>query len=193
MGGVYSITNIVNGKRYIGSAINFNSRWKGHQKSMIYGSSNKKLQNAYRKHGINNFLFEPLLICAKENLLFYEEKAIAAFDSVDNGYNCRRIPYSNIGLKLPKSEETKRKIGAANKGKLVGRRSHMLGKKQTAESRKKMSVSKRLIFRKYTLHGEAMCLSDWADKIGITVRALGNRLRRGWPLERALTEKSRGY
>ena len=38
-------------------------------------------------------------------------------------------------------------------------------------------------------NGEKFCQIDWARKIGITHTALAWRLSRGWPLERALTER----
>ena len=192
-GGVYSITNLVNGKRYIGSAMNFKARWSAHRTAMAKGAGNVKLRMAVEKYGIAKFIFEPLIICSKKDLLFYEQRSIETFNSVDVGYNCRRIPHSNIGLRLPRSEETKIKIGLSNKGKLLGRPSLRIGMKQTEKSRHQMSLTKRNIFKKYELNGESMCLSDWAEKIGITTRALGNRLSRGWSIERALTEPSRGY
>ena len=37
--------------------------------------------------------------------------------------------------------------------------------------------------------GERKCLAEWAEGINGTVRTLWMRLQRGWPLERALTEK----
>lgn len=39
-----------------------------------------------------------------------------------------------------------------------------------------------------TFNGETLCLAEWAERIGISFGGLCGRLRRGWPLERALTE-----
>lgn len=36
--------------------------------------------------------------------------------------------------------------------------------------------------------GQRLCITDWAATIGITPQSLGARLKRGWPLERAMTE-----
>ena len=39
-----------------------------------------------------------------------------------------------------------------------------------------------------TYNGETLTLSQWADRIGINRKTLQFRLRRGWSIERALTE-----
>ena len=41
--------------------------------------------------------------------------------------------------------------------------------------------------RMITYNGETLCLREWARRIGITHRTLSVRLKRGWPLEKALT------
>lgn len=38
-----------------------------------------------------------------------------------------------------------------------------------------------------TFGGETMCLTDWADRLGIHHQTLRNRLKRGWATEEALT------
>lgn len=42
--------------------------------------------------------------------------------------------------------------------------------------------------RTITFRGETRTLLEWATSVGITRESLQNRLRAGWPLERALTE-----
>lgn len=44
----------------------------------------------------------------------------------------------------------------------------------------------RSITRWFTLNGVTMCMTEWADRLGITKTAMSKRLAR-WPLERALT------
>lgn len=41
--------------------------------------------------------------------------------------------------------------------------------------------------RKITFNGETMAMSAWAERIGITNRALWHRLARGWDIARALS------
>lgn len=72
--GVYKITNLINGKFYIGSSVNIYQRYFGH-----YSRLNRNihhciiLQNSYNKHGKNNFKFEVLATCPKEYRLKLEQ------------------------------------------------------------------------------------------------------------------------
>jgi HNH endonuclease len=43
-----------------------------------------------------------------------------------------------------------------------------------------------------TAFGKTMCITDWARHLSITSSALAQRLKRGWPLERALSQ-GRGH
>lgn len=42
--------------------------------------------------------------------------------------------------------------------------------------------------RLITFRGETRCLTEWAELIGVKPTTLSQRLNRGWPLERALTQ-----
>lgn len=90
MGYIYKITNIKNGKCYIGETIqNYKKRWRDH----IYCSKNDKsgspvLVNAFKKHGIDNFKFEVLIICFDDKRFEMETHYIKKYNSlVPNGYN----------------------------------------------------------------------------------------------------------
>ena len=53
---VYKITNIVNGKFYVGSTIDFNRRVKNHFNFLRNGAHHSiKLQNSFKKHDEINF------------------------------------------------------------------------------------------------------------------------------------------
>lgn len=59
--GIYQITNQVNGKRYIGSAVNLKRRWQEHLKTLRRGEhENEHLQHAYDKYGEESFEFSVL-------------------------------------------------------------------------------------------------------------------------------------
>jgi len=104
--GIYKITNTINGKFYIGSAVNFGKRWKN--------KYNKHLTASFVKYGREAFNFEILLFCKgdKEALLFYEQRAI---DVYKPEYNMCPIAGSLLGFKH--SNKTKQKMSAARKGK----------------------------------------------------------------------------
>lgn len=122
---IYKITNVANNKCYIGSAVDAYTRLAVHKSGLKYGKQpNKHLQASFIKYGINNFKFEILeYIADKNNLLFREQIWINYFQSYDPkfGYNKRKKPNSNLGIKRPHSEETKRKIGEANSISQLGK------------------------------------------------------------------------
>lgn len=54
--GIYEIVNLVNKKRYVGSAINLRVRWRQHRSALIRGDhANTLLRRAWNKHGEANF------------------------------------------------------------------------------------------------------------------------------------------
>lgn len=83
--GVYKITNKIDNKFYIGSSCAMYSRKNQHFSLLNRGiHTNKYLQRAVNKHGINNFSFEVVLYCDKENLLLYEQTCL---DNLKPQYN----------------------------------------------------------------------------------------------------------
>ena len=57
--GIYKITNTINNKCYIGKSSDIEERWKYHKKRYNnIKEYDKPLYRAFRKYGINNFLFE---------------------------------------------------------------------------------------------------------------------------------------
>lgn len=59
--GIYAIINVVNGKVYIGSTTNFETRWKDYREDLIRGShGNSYLQRSWDKYGRCAFVF---MIC----------------------------------------------------------------------------------------------------------------------------------
>ena len=81
MCGIYIITNNVNGKVYIGQAIDIHSRFIGHKYKAFEPNGqgyNYPLYRAIRKYGLENFSFEVLEECDRDKLneleIFYIEK-----------------------------------------------------------------------------------------------------------------------
>lgn len=96
--GVYRITNLINGKVYVGSTRkSFVSRYTTHFEKLR--TDNHKayphLQNAANKYGINNFEFEILEICDKEQCIEKETEWIAKLEACDRnkGYNINDRPF----------------------------------------------------------------------------------------------------
>ena len=70
--GIYSITNTINGFRYIGQSKNIGKRWAEHLETMNK-PNNRLLYKAIEEYGIENFIFSILEICPEE-LLDEKEK-----------------------------------------------------------------------------------------------------------------------
>lgn len=88
--GIYKITNLINGKVYIGQSTNIKRRWKDHRSSAFNPNSEDyeyPLYRDVRKYGFKNFLFEVLEECNEYELNEKEKFYIAKHDSYKNGYN----------------------------------------------------------------------------------------------------------
>ena len=110
--GVYEILNTKNGKRYIGSASSFTSRWSRHRCDLKRGTHHSRfLQRAWNKYGAGAFKFSKLLICAPANLIMYEQACVAAFKPE---YNSHPVAGSPLGFKHPPE------FGAAISARLKG-------------------------------------------------------------------------
>jgi hypothetical protein len=95
---VYKISNLINGKVYIGktkeyrgdSVFGINGRFEQHKKCAILGKYGcPLLNNAIRKYGPENFVIEKLLNCSLEEVDDKEIETIKQYDSTnrDIGYN----------------------------------------------------------------------------------------------------------
>jgi group I intron endonuclease len=110
--GIYKISS-PSGGFYIGSAVNFSGRRRQHFHLLRFGCHhNIGLQRACKKYGIDALKFEPIIICRREDLIFFEQRAI---DVLKPKYNGCFTAGSQLGRKH--SEETKAKISANRKGK----------------------------------------------------------------------------
>lgn len=75
--GVYTITNVINSRRYVGSTTDFRKRLMGHIKDLQKNiHANFKLQKDWNEYGGNVFLFEMYLLCERKDLIEEEQKLI---------------------------------------------------------------------------------------------------------------------
>lgn len=87
--GIYKITNQTNGYCYIGQAVDMAKRWKEHAKCGlgIDTPASNKLYKAMQEDGLNNFSFELLEKCSKDELDEKEKYYINLYKSKEYGYN----------------------------------------------------------------------------------------------------------
>ena len=115
--GIYKITNTINRKIYIGYATNIRLRCKTHRVELRSGKhKNPHLQLAWNLYGEISFDFEIIELCCLENLVVREDYWCKVFNSHNRniGYN---VQITGLDKRVC-TEETKQRIGEANKGKV---------------------------------------------------------------------------
>jgi hypothetical protein len=122
---LYRITNLINGKVYIGQTVQPDKRWYQHRSDAA--NPVMIISRAIKKYGANAFEFEIIAGCKTwddtndaETLLVQQYNC-----QVPNGYNV-----APGGLNAPKSEEWKQKVSQS-----------LMGHEVTAEARDKISKS----------------------------------------------------
>jgi len=148
---IYTVTNILNDKMYIGQSVNPQKRRHQHNWPK---SGCTALRSAVQKHGKENFEFKILCWCPdKAYADMVETKLIEAHDTRRVGYNIcvggegfgSGEDHPTYGTTL--SEEHKGKVAAALKGKKKAPEhaakvaATWVGKKHTAEARANMSAA----------------------------------------------------
>ena len=152
---IYRITNLVNGKTYIGK-----HKYKKTPYDKYMGSG-KHLKAAQAKYGIDNFVKDIIIadIEDKETINILEIKYIA-YERASNGNGCYNITNGGDGCDYwegkHRSDETKAKMSAAHKGKKLseeaksklsaankGKPSWNKGKHLSEETKAKLSAAKK--------------------------------------------------
>jgi group I intron endonuclease len=135
---VYKITNQITNKSYIGwTGQPLEARWFQHQKLAEKNLDNRPFYNAIRKYGTDCWTTEVLITVKDKSVAKQKEiEYIQLFESYNHGYNATRGGDGNNDMKM--SPESNQARSAALKGRPKNY-IRMAGKKQSEESRKKIS------------------------------------------------------
>ena len=153
---IYQIRNLVNGKIYVGSSVNLETRKTRHYWELENNRhNNQHLQRAYNKYGLDKFVFEVLEYVERDVLLEREQYYIDTLNTVNEGYNIYPVAIhtdnyvwtpaqkqNRCGVNNPMygkhlSEEHKKRISEAEKGRIPWNKG------------RKMTESERLQVREY--------------------------------------------
>lgn len=119
---IYMITNKINGKFYIGKTVcvNAEQRWKRHVSSLKHAvkSGNKLtyLQNAMKKYGSENFVFEVIESLDNNDKKMLSEREIWWIANKHPEYNMTKGGEGMLGCNAPKSQQHREKISSVRKG-----------------------------------------------------------------------------
>lgn len=141
--GIYKIINKINGKIYIGSAVDIETRWRRHKHDLNKNQhQNILLQRSWIKYWSVNFEFVILKICEREKLLENEQYYI---NNLKPDYNLAPTAGNSLGVKH--SEETKKRMSEAKK-RMTDKTKQLMsqqrkGKKHTEEHKSKIAASRK--------------------------------------------------
>lgn len=150
--GIYRIVHLPTGREYIGHSACILQRWNQHRSLLNRGRHHSPyLQNAWAKHGPDEFTFEVIDLCDQPGLIELEQRH---FDARKPVFNVAQAAGSRRGIRA--SDETRARISAA-----------MTGRERSSETCRKLSEA--LTGRSLS---EAHCLNIRASKanVGIETR-----------------------
>ena len=137
--GIYQITNQINGKRYIGSAVNLRRRWQRHLYRLgRERHRNQRLQRAFDKYEESAFAFTILEYVEDISQLIPREQHF--LDTLKPEYNIAPTAGNSLGLLL--SPETRAKMRTAwTPERKQAQRDRQCGKALSLEHRQKISTA----------------------------------------------------
>lgn len=123
---IYKITNILNGKVYIGQTTRtFEKRKQEHIDNAFKFNIDTHIYRAMRKYGLENFVFEKVCEAESiEDLNYLETFYIIQYDSVRNGYNMSYGGNNNVMFcektakkhdDIMRSEDVRKRISSSMK------------------------------------------------------------------------------
>ena len=193
---LYTITNSVNAKQYVGITNNVGRRWIEHKS----GHGSKLVWQAVKKYGVENLVLDVLCEGCIEDIKQLEILLIQHLETqAPRGYNLTEGGEGATGWKH--SNSTRKKMSESRKGSSNG----MYGKKHTKEAKEKIRdkaylrtpCTGRKQARKLSQNGRARsvkidgivysCIQEASENLGVksgTLRQKFSRYNRkgNWPI-----------
>lgn len=184
--GVYLIRNRYTGRKYIGSAQDFEARWKLHQVNLRTGKHhNRHMQASYDKHGEETFEYYVLERCPLDQLIAREQYWI---NEIPTQYNVCKVAGSRQGVRNTPEHNAAIAAKARTRWSDPEFKDRMVARLKAAERRKpERTVASRII----SAWGQEMTLNEWSDRVGLKRETIAYRLNAGWSVERALSTPAR--
>jgi group I intron endonuclease len=130
---IYMMTS-PSGKIYVGRTINYRKRYNSY--NLYKGKEQTKLKRSILKYGFEAHNMTVVLRCDVFELNFWEAFYIKLFDTFDGKFGLNLTSGGDCFLK---SEETKKRIGESNKGRVI-----------SEEARKRASVTQKSLHSSLT-------------------------------------------
>lgn len=177
---IYSITNTLNNKRYIGSASYFDKRMGTHVSKLNRNIHwNIYLQSAWNKYTKDNFKLEIIeRVEDQSKLVEREQFYIDYFESCDRtkGYNLSCVANSCLGVK--RSEAFKKAVGDYWRGKSKSPE-EVVARKIARTELQGIKVS--VYHKDGTFHKYFDSLAEAARQCGVTTGAVRKQCDKPWP------------
>jgi group I intron endonuclease len=141
---IYQITNMVNGKYYIGSAESFARReWQHKYDLKRNAHKNPRLQAAWNKYGAEAFVFE-VLETVPEDVSVFDCENLYLHTHVGKP-ECYNVNTDAIGMRtgVLHTQASKDKVSVNRKGKHAGAEHYRYGQEVSAEVREKIGAAQR--------------------------------------------------
>lgn len=197
---IYKVTNVLNGKCYVGKTKSLRRRWAQHRSLKDRTSG---IVKAMLKHGVENFTFEVLQdgIETHQELSRLEIEWIERLKSFGpGGYNMTlggdgAVSRAACAYALgKKSDATRAKMSETAKNRSEAYRLRMSealsGKPKSAAHREQLrqNACSRPTARVLEFDGRSLNVATWARLIGMSKEGLKSRLDKGMSVEDALTK-----
>jgi len=186
--GIYIIT-APNGKQYVGSASSLSTRKAVHWGQLKAGTHhNRHLQRSWDKYDGAGFDFRVVLLCAKKDLLMYEQLLL---DGLSPAFNICTKAGSSLGVQH--TPKTKEKYAEAMRRRIArdptthrritenaNARTRALHQDPSWRAGWERSVRAHgeTMARMITWQGRTQSVTKWAEEIGVPRTTLKHRIRK---------------